>query len=498
MPQGLSVSRLIDVTVVLTPLAAQGANLNSLLIVGDSPVINVSERIRSYNSIEDVGADFSANDPEYLAAELFFEQVPQPPQLYIGRWAAVATEGLLLGGALTAQEQTIATWNAINQGEFKIAINGGAATNVGPIDFTNAANLNAVAAEITTALGTAAITATCVWNANYNRFEFNTNAGAAGNSVAFLTAGVGGTDIHAMLKGDAADGATQVNGIAAETPVQAVTILDQNAISWYGLTFAATNAITNNEYLAVSPYIEAAANPHIFGISSADPECLDPASNTDIAYLTKNGNFSRTFVQYSAAPYVCASFFGRAITINFNGSNTTLTMMYKVEPGVAAESLTPSQADALQGKNADVFVNYNNGTAIIQYGTVANGDYFDDIFGLDWLKNAVQTAVYNLLYTSPTKIPQTDAGNQLIANTITSVLAQGVTNGLLAPGTWNSAGFGQLQQGQFLDKGYYVYTPPIATQLQVDREARKSVTFQVAAKLAGAIHTVDIQINVNR
>ncbi|MNT74193.1 hypothetical protein D3C72_2129930 [compost metagenome] len=73
-----------------------------------------------------------------------------------------------------------------------------------------------------------------------------------------------------------------------------------------------------------------------------------------------------------------------------------------------------------------------------------------------------------------------------------------MNNGYLAPGVWNSAGFGALKQGDTLSKGYYVYTPPIAAQSQVDREARKSVSFQVAAKESGAIHSVDIAINVNR
>lgn len=73
-----------------------------------------------------------------------------------------------------------------------------------------------------------------------------------------------------------------------------------------------------------------------------------------------------------------------------------------------------------------------------------------------------------------------------------------MNNGCLAPGVWNSAGFGALNQGDTLAKGYYVYAPPIATQSQADREARKAVTFQVAAKEAGAIHSVDILVNVNR
>jgi hypothetical protein len=78
------------------------------------------------------------------------------------------------------------------------------------------------------------------------------------------------------------------------------------------------------------------------------------------------------------------------------------------------------------------------------------------------------------------------------------VCAQAVVNGLLAPGTWTQAGFGSLNQGDYLSKGFYVYAPPIALQNPADRAARKSVTFQVAAKLAGAIHTVNVLVNINR
>ena len=57
-----------------------------------------------------------------------------------------------------------------------------------------------------------------------------------------------------------------------------------------------------------------------------------------------------------------------------------------------------------------------------------------------------------------------------------------VNNGYLAPGVWNSVGFGALKQGDPLSAGYYVYAPAIATQSQADREARKAVLFQVAAR----------------
>lgn len=85
MSQGLSVNRLIRVTTNLTPLAAQFANFNTLVIVGSSNVIDVGERIRSYNTLEEVADQFGTSAPEYIAASLYFQQVPQPTQPYRGR-----------------------------------------------------------------------------------------------------------------------------------------------------------------------------------------------------------------------------------------------------------------------------------------------------------------------------------------------------------------------------------------------------------------------------
>ncbi len=184
--------------------------------------------------------------------------------------------------------------------------------------------------------------------------------------------------------------------------------------------------------------------------------------------------------------------------MNFDGSATTITMMYKQEPGITAENLTATQASTLKTKRYNVFAEYDNDTAIVQYGTMFGSAYFDEIHGLDWLRTRIETDVYNLLYTSGTKVPQTDAGNHIIANVIEGGCIQGVNNGLIAPGQWNSGGFGTLQRGDFLPKGYYIFCPPVSSQSQSDREARKSVPFQIAVKLAGAIHTIDIAINVNR
>ncbi|HHT8322297.1 TPA: DUF3383 family protein [Enterobacter roggenkampii] len=180
------------------------------------------------------------------------------------------------------------------------------------------------------------------------------------------------------------------------------------------------------------------------------------------------------------------------------GRNTTITLKFKQEPGITYETLTTNQAAALDAKNCNVFVYYQNDTAILQQGVMSSGDFFDERHGLDWLQNYVQTNLYNLLYTSTTKVPQTDAGVTRLLSNVEQSMDQSVTNGLVAAGVWNGGPIGQLDSGDTLTKGYYVYAQPISEQAQADREARKAPVIQVACKLAGAVHFADVQINVVR
>ncbi|HBA3761966.1 TPA: DUF3383 domain-containing protein [Escherichia coli] len=386
MTQGLPVSNVVNVDVIISPKAATGRNFGALLILGSSTVIPVQERVRLYASVEDIGEDFGVDSPEYEAAQVFFSQSPKPTQVYVGRWAKT----------LSSSES-----------------------------------------------------------------------------------------------GD------------TETIVQAVNACLQYT-NWYGLVVAddvvaGGDVLDADDVIEVAKLIEASSLSRIFGVTSADAEIISTTSTTDVASKLKAGKYARTFIQYStSSPYAAVSAFGRAFTVNFNGSNTTITLKFKQEPSVTYETLTVGQAAAVDTKNANVFVYYANDTAILQQGVMANGDFFDERHGLDWLQNYVQTNLYNLLYTSTTKIPQTDAGVTRLLSNVEQSMDQSVTNGLVAAGVWNGGPIGQLNSGDTLTKGYYVYAQPLSEQAQADREARKAPLIQVACKLAGAVHYADVQINVVR
>ncbi|HBJ6956617.1 TPA: DUF3383 family protein [Salmonella enterica subsp. enterica serovar Gaminara] len=383
MAKGLPLNRVTNVTVTLSARAAQGRNFGSMLILGNSTVIPITERLRLYSDPADIGDDFGVDSEEYKAAVVWFSQSPRPTQLYVGRWI----------DSLTSAES-------------------------GP----------------------------------------------------------------------------------TETLLQAVNaLLDYN--SWYGLHLAVPVADypDDADLISVSSAIESATVSRILAITSSEADILSSAVETDLATKLKAAKYSRTYIQYSStSPYAALSAFGRAFTVNFTGSNTTITLKFKQLPGITYETIGTSQANALEAKNCNVYVYYENDTAILEQGVMCNGDFFDERHGLDWLQNAVQTADYNTLYTSTTKIPQTDAGTTTRIANIEKVLDVADKSGLFAPGIWTGGPMGQLGTGDTLTKGYYTWADTVDNQLQTDREARKGVPIQVAAKLAGAVHCGDVAITVVR
>lgn len=492
MPQGLSVSRLVNVAINLSPLAPARRSFGALLVMGDSNVIDGLEKYRSYTGLAGVADDFGTSAPEYLAAQLYYGQSPKPRDLLIGRWIRTATAGFLKGGTLSAAQQLLSAWTVITTGSIKISIDGDPLQDVTGLDFHLCTTMNGVAAVIDAGVADATVT----WNGS--QFVVTSSATGAASSVSFAQTGSAGVSIAIQTKLTSSLAFTPVPGYDAEDALDSVVEMADLTADWYGVMFAASVMPVLADVEDIAGFIQAVEPARIYGVTETDERVLDASYTTDFASELKELGYTRSFVQYSPNVYAVASFFGRAFSVNFNANRSTITMMYKQEPGITAELLSESQAVVLQDKRCNVFVKYDNDTAIIQYGVMSGTAFFDEIHGLDWLQNAIQNNVYTLLYTTATKIPQTDSGANQIVNEISSACNEAVNNGLVAPGVWNADGFGQLIRGQYLKNGFYIYAQPMALQSQSERETRKAPPIQVAVKLAGAIQEVDVIVNVNR
>lgn len=490
----LPVSRLVDIDVILTPVGAQAQNLSTMLFLSTVSVIDVVERFRVYESYDAVVQDFGSGTA-VKAAQAYFSQQPAPRQFMIGKWARSSVEGGLRCKSPTPGGVNASDWTGITSGGFDVTVDGGSVQHLTGLNFSAVTTMDDVAGVITAAL-TGAV---CVWEPSFQRFTFRSSTTGAASAVSFLSAPGSGTDISDNLGGRSTDsGAYLYAGQVAESVGKVMSIFDgEHGQQWYAL---AVGFETDNDRLNFSAYIEATNNKHIYFTGTNDGNVLLPGNDTDIISQLKALSRRRTFVQYDSDDSLVAhvSAAAKLLSVNYLESNSALTLMFKNEPGVTPEALNSTQAGAIESKNGNVFVQYDNETSILQRGVMTDGTFADIVAGTDWLAVTVQTQLWNTLYTTPTKIPQTDAGVNLLVTKAEQVCSQAVTNGLLAPGIWNSNGFGLLRDGDYLDKGFYVYAPRVDSQLQADRAARRAPPIQVAAKLAGAIHEVSMTIYVNQ
>lgn len=283
---------------------------------------------------------------------------------------------------------------------------------------------------------------------------------------------------------------------AGETVTEALVHVNDANNGWYGLTLAMVGGATDAEILEAAAWTE--AQTRIFGYTTNELTSLDASSITSVAYKLNKLGYSRTFGQYDDNDaYAIVSAMARILTTNFAMKDSTITLKFKQEPGVTPINITETQRQALIGNKLNYYT-YFGDSAMLAEGVVANGRFLDEVIGLDWLQNTIQTQVFGYLLTRTTKVPQTDKGVAALLNQANIACDAAVNCGLLAPGTWNGMDLGEVKSGDFLPKGYYSWAPKVATQTQSDREARKSPPIQILAKGAGAIHGVDIALTFER
>ena len=193
-----------------------------------------------------------------------------------------------------------------------------------------------------------------------------------------------------------------------------------------------------------------------------------------------------------------ASYVGLALSTNFNGSNTTQTMHLKTLSTVNADpTITQTILANCILYGADTYPSLQGVAKVFTSGT---NQFFDQVYNLCWFITALQVAGFNYLAQSSTKIPQTEPGMDGLKSAYRNVCEQAVSNQYLAPGTWTSSTTFGVQAdflNNILQRGYYIYSSPVATQSAAARAARQAPLVQIAAKQAGAVQSSSVIVYVN-
>ena len=261
-----------------------------------------------------------------------------------------------------------------------------------------------------------------------------------------------------------------------------------------------TRDLTTAEATAASNYVEGMENSILFLTDTVSTSL----SSGGLFYALKDNKKTRKLLYLSGgvsnvkayARLFAAAFASRGLSVNYEGQNSTLTMTYKDLAGVPVDTnISETILNTCQTIGADVYCSVEGLAKVLSFKQ--GGLWFDELANQIWLRTAIQRSVANVLFTTRNKIPQTTEGVASLVNAINSVLNQGIINGMLAPGEWNSSDtFGVLEDFHRCIRtyGYYVYFTPIAQQAQAEREQRKCPVISIAAKQAGAIEHASIMI----
>lgn len=470
------ISEYVSVSIALAPTPQGLAGFGSLLMLsteassGTNP-ITTTERVRQYSSMSAVAADFPSGAIN-AAATAYYAQQPKPIYFLVGLQAGVSTSASARGSAAVS----LAALQAIDAGGFSITVDGTPLT-VTALDLTTVTSLADAANAIGAALDTELTGTTCYIDSNSRCIITSPTTGAS-STITVASSDVGGlaNALHIL-------DATLEQGGTQESATQALSKCEEVNYTFYGVILDSTNDDVEATILAVSDWVQ--ARTKVFFNTTADAAVLAVGNDTTVAGQIDAKSNSRTLSIYSpsSGSYAGASVAGRAFTVNFEGTNTTITLMYKKLPTIPVAKLTSTQNAKLQEINCNVFLDVG-GNSFFAESKMAGGSYFDTIHGTDWLQNRIETDVFNLLYQSTTKIPYTDTGISMIIQKVEQGLRQGVTNGLIAPGN--------TTDGEYLELGYKIDYIPVSDVSSADKGNRiyKGITFTAVG--AGAIHKVVI------
>lgn len=288
-------------------------------------------------------------------------------------------------------------------------------------------------------------------------------------------------------------GTTSSGTTTYETWVEAITAARASNSKWYAVYVADSTPLSTADISAIAAYVETITAVFFFN----DKTAADITNvTTDVFSVLKGLGYRRTFGLYSNTDYAAAAAMGYAMGANDGTANSAFTMAYKRLAGVTPDDLTAAQVAFLQDKNANYYVTRGGAYNVLEQGKCASGDWFDEVIGLDQLAYTIQRNCMDLLASTRTKIPYTDAGALQFVLACSEACQEAVRTGFLAPGVWRQGPVLDLETGDTLSAGYLCQAEAVADRPTNEKALRICPPIYCCVNMAGAIHSATIKVNV--
>lgn len=432
-----SLDDIVSVQIALQTAGVSRGNFGTPMIV--APLMTFPERVRVYTSYNAASED---DLPPSLLTALSdcFGQIPRPKQVKVGRRA------VLKGVIEVADLIALGTYSFKVNSETYSYTAGGTPTK----------------AEIATGLALAVTSDT----------DEVITATAVGDTVeiAWIST-VGSVELLTNLQWGAISPLAASSAVADDLDA----ILDEDS-AWYGLVL--TERVKQAQLDAAAWTEE---NDRLFITATNEADVLNPALATDLISVLKNTRYYRTAALYhtnAATEYPDAAWAGRVFTIQPGAETWALKSLASVTPS----PLTSTQKQTVVNKGGNTFEFYQAQIALTNPGKVAAGEWIDVIRFRDWLKDTIQVNMVQMMINRD-KVPYTDAGIQLCVNNLRKSLQEGQNVGGIAPD--------ELDANNNTVPGF-VITYPRSVELAPSIKASRTLSLGFTARLAGAIHVVEI------
>lgn len=450
-----------------------------------------ADEYRVYVSPSTVATDFGADSLTAKMANAIFAQSPNlrsgTGSLIIAPYVA---KSATCGTATTADiSSNIANLKTVTDGEFIIKANG-IDIKLDKLDFSK---VKTVADVVKVILAKEPDVWVEVVNANAIKFTSKLVGDESTLEFEAVSGGTGKDVTDGLYLGlTAATKENGTNAVDGETLSEAVARVNKK-IFFGGILD--TCARDNKSIIANAKAIEAISKKVYVDVTT---------SLNNIAVLgadIKQGGYKKTrLLAYSQgtladAKCMAGAYLSKALCTNYSGSQTAITMNLK-ELATIAPDENCSDNTLVQARTNGVDIYALTGGLGCVYSTKSAGGYMDDQTGIAAFTGDLEVAAFNYLRQTNTKVPQTETGMTGLKDTLAQICQKYVNNGYLGKGlTWNSLEkFGDPEDfdRNIYEKGYYIYSLPIAQQNQAERESRIAPLIQIAAKSAGALHIVNI------
>lgn len=479
----------INVSLAAAPAGLADFNTNSIAIFSNEPAA-FSESYQAYITPSAIATDFGSDSLTAAMGNALFTPVPNfrtgGGMLYIFPFAGVnATAGTLTTGDISAN---VSNFKSVTNGELNLTIDG-VPTQVAGLDFSAVTKL----ADVVTVLQSQNLDVYIEVVGNTIKFTSKRYGADAGVTIAESTGS--GVDLYGTTFLNGAEAVVEAGTNASGQTLAEAVAAAQSQVYFGGVL--STQYVDDETALTNAQAIQALDCTYFNDINSLK-DIAGLGADIKTAGLSKTRSLAYSKGQREAKIAV-ATYATIAKSVNYNGVATANTLNLKTLTGLAGDTnLSDTYVLSAQTNGVDIY-GITGGLSVV-YSNNNNG-YTDDIEADLWQKKATEVAGFNYLRQTNTKIPQTEAGMTGLKNAYAQICEKGIRNGTIAAGGWNSAipfGDPDTFKRNIEEKGYYIYSVPVAQQAQTEREARKAPVCQIAVKRAGAFHSSEVIINVER